>query len=435
VYAAVLTLVGASIVGLLPALRITRSNVQEAMRYESSARSGLRFGGFWTAVIVVQVAFTVAFLPAAAGGVFESNRFRNRAEAIGADQYLIGGFRLDQQEYGLDSAQIATRMRSTYDELHRRVAAEPGVQQVTFADRLPVEDQFKYTIEVDTMAGAPANGLRESTAVNAGPDYFATFGTEIVAGRDFIPGDYDRGGVLIVNQSFAKHVFANRNPVGQRVRIVDGHGAQLPGEEWYEIVGMVRDFGWTLDVPREQAAMYYPRAATGVSPIQMAIRVNDPDAFAPRLRAIAAEVNPLILLDDVQPLTEAGGGEARMNWALTSVAWLVGSIVLLLSATGIHALMAFTVARRTREIGIRAALGARPGRVVAGIFSRAFLQIGLGIAAGSALATVWGLDSTREIVILVGANLVMLTVGLIACFVPLRRALSIQPTEALRAEA
>ena len=87
-YTALLTLFGAAIVGILPALRVTKINVQDALRNESAARSGLRFGGFWTTVIVVQVAITVAFLPLAAGGVFESNRFRQRAEGIGAERYL-----------------------------------------------------------------------------------------------------------------------------------------------------------------------------------------------------------------------------------------------------------------------------------------------------------------------------------------------------------
>jgi ABC-type antimicrobial peptide transport system permease subunit len=108
--------------------------------------------------------------------------------------------------------------------------------------------------------------------------------------------------------------------------------------------------------------------------------------------------------------------------------------VLLLSATGIHSLMAFTVARRTREIGIRAALGAGQGRIVAGIFSRAFLQIGAGILVGSGLAALFGLGSTRAVLLLLAADGVMLVVGLLACAVPVRRALRIDPTEALRAE-
>jgi ABC-type antimicrobial peptide transport system permease subunit len=123
-----------------------------------------------------------------------------------------------------------------------------------------------------------------------------------------------------------------------------------------------------------------------------------------------------------------------MNWTLTSVAWLVSAIVLLLAATGIHSLMSFTVARRTREIGIRAALGASPRRIVAGIFSRAFLQVGAGVLAGSALAALLGLGSTREVLLLLAADATMLLAGLVACAVPLRRALRIDPTEALRAE-
>ena len=121
-------------------------------------------------------------------------------------------------------------------------------------------------------------------------------------------------------------------------------------------------------------------------------------------------------------------------WPLTAVAWLISFIVLLLSATGIHSLMSFTVSRRTREIGIRAALGASPGRIVAGIFSRAFLQIGAGVLAGSGLGALLGLGSMREVLLLLAADGVMLIVGLAACVVPLRRALRIDPTEALRAE-
>jgi putative ABC transport system permease protein len=96
--------------------------------------------------------------------------------------------------------------------------------------------------------------------------------------------------------------------------------------------------------------------------------------------------------------------------------------------------MSFTVARRTREIGIRAALGARPGRILAGIFSRALLQIGAGVLAGSGLAALLGLGSMRDVLLLLAADGIMLVAGFAACAVPVRRALRIDPTEALRAE-
>ena len=180
--------------------------------------------------------------------------------------------------------------------------------------------------------------------------------------------------------------------------------------------------------------MYRPSLPVVGRAGQLAVRVRDPETFATRLRSIAADVDPTIRLTDVQPLSGAGGGEAKANWALTAVVWLISFIVLLLSATGIHSLMSFTVARRTREIGIRAALGASQRRIVATIFSRAFLQIAAGVLVGSGLAALLGLGSMREVLLLLAADAIMLVVGLMACAVPLRRALRIDPTEALRAE-
>jgi len=123
----------------------------------------------------------------------------------------------------------------------------------------------------------------------------------------------------------------------------------------------------------------------------------------------------------------------QAEFAQNLVALLAG-IAILLSAACLYALMSFTVARRTREIGIRTAIGARPGRIVAGIFSRAFLQISAGILAGSGLAALMGVGSARQVLLLLAADGIMLVVGLTACAVPLRRALRIDPTEALRAE-
>jgi putative ABC transport system permease protein len=432
-YAAVLTLFGAAIVGILPALRVTRGNVQDALRSESVAGAGLRFGGFWTAVIVLQVAITVAFLPLAGGGVFESNRFRQRAEGIGAERYLTARADVDREYYGSDSATFASQARSRFDELERRLLAEPGVERVAFADRLPVQDQFKYSIEMDSTMGAPADGSRRSTLVQVSHGFFDAFGTSVVSGRDFTAADFETGRALIVNESFAKYVLAGRNPIGQRVRVVSGEDDRVAGKEWYEIVGMVKDFGWQLQEPQELAAMYRPRAPVSGG-VNLAVKVRDPAAFATRLRTIALDVDPTIRLTDVQPLTDIGGNEAKLNWTLTWVAWLISSIVLLLSATGIHSLMSFTVTRRTREIGIRAALGASQRRLVRDIFSRAFLQISLGVMVGSGLAVLLGIGSGRGVLLLLAADGIMMVVGLTACALPLRRALRINPTEALRAE-
>jgi putative ABC transport system permease protein len=440
VYAGGLTLFGAAIVGILPALRATRVNIQDMLRSGNGGSAGLRFGGFWTAVIVVQVATTVAFIPLAGGSVFNANRFRERAEAVGAERFLTAHAAIDREDLALDSAGYGARVRASFDALERRLSAEPGVERVAFADRLPVDDQLKYGFAIDTSAGAPVGGLRTSTLVHASRGYLGAFGTSVIAGRDFAPFEYERlgGRVLIVNEAFARNVFGGRSPIGQRLRLVSYNSDEslfgVDKDQWLEIVGVVRNVGWQAPRPEDQSVMYRPTLPGDGPASNLAVRVRDASAFAPRLRAIAAEVDPTIRLTDVQPLGSVGGTQARINWTLTAVAWLVGFIVLVLSATGIHALMSFTVARRTREIGIRVALGAHRGRLLAAIFSRAFLQIGAGIVVGSSIAAIAGFGSARQVILLITASAIMLIVGLVASAVPARRALRIDPMEALRSD-
>ena len=433
-YAGLLTVVAAVIVGVLPALRLTRLDVQDSLRREQAANASLRFGGVWTTVIVAQVAITVALLPLAAVLVIASNRFHERAEGVGADRYLTAAVTFDHQE--TDAAAGVDRERRSLAELERRVRSEPGVEQVAFADRLPVMDQSKYGVEVDTATGAPATGLRVSTLVHVSSGFFAAFGTGVVAGRDFSPVDFERGNVLIVNQSFAHRVFGDRNPVGQRVRIAHGEVGVLADDGWYEIVGVVRDFGWQMPEPEEQAAMYHPALLQPGTGLSMAVRMRDAMSFAPALRVLADAVDPTMQLTDVRLLSDAGGRGARLTWAVTSAVGVVSLLVLLLSASGVHALMSFLVARRTREIGIRVALGSPARQIVSGIFARAFLQIAIGILAGSALVALKiDFRSLTQVTYLIGADAIMLIAGLAACALPLRRALTINATDALRAEA
>jgi len=142
----------------------------------------------------------------------------------------------------------------------------------------------------------------------------------------------------------------------------------------------------------------------------------------------------VVRLTEVKPSADAGGIEAKSNWTLTIVIALIAVFVMLLSAMGIYALMSFTVARRTREIGIRIALGAGPQSIVWAMFRRAFLQLGAGLVVGSALAALAGMESPTQRWMLLGANVLMLCVGLAACALPVRRALRVDPVVALRME-
>ena len=436
-YAGLLTVMAAVIVGILPALRVTRLNVQDGLRREQAAGASLRFGGVWTTVIIVQVAITVAMLPLASVLVMASNRFQQRADAVGAERYLAAAITFERQSDAADATTTVARGRASLAEFERRLRAEPGVEQVAFGDRLPVMDTSKAGIEVDTATGAPSTGLRVSTLSHVSPGFFPAFGGAVVAGRTFSPADVERGKVLIVNQSFTRLVLGDRNPVGQRIRIAHSEEDGVTADDgWYEIIGMVRDIGWQMPEPSEQAAMYHPAILQPGTSVSVAVQVQDPSAFAPRLRVLANAVDPEMQLTDVQRLTDVGGRGAALTWTVTYVAGTVSFLVLLLSASGIHALMSLIVTRRTREIGIRVALGSPPPRIVSGIFLRAFLQIGLGIVGGTVLVALKiDFGSATQVLLLAGADAIMLVAGLVACALPLRRALSVDPTVALKAEA
>jgi ABC-type antimicrobial peptide transport system permease subunit len=173
----------------------------------------------------------------------------------------------------------------------------------------------------------------------------------------------------------------------------------------------------------------------------MAVHVSgDPRAFGPRLRAVAAAIDPALRLDQIIPMAELSQTAIEFVEFWFQLTVLVSAVAVVLSLAGIYAVMSFTVARRTREIGIRVALGANARRVVASIFRRPLTQVGVGVVVGGTLAGLLVLASTssgvssRGVALLVAYAVFMLGVCLLACIVPTRRALGIEPTEALRAE-
>ena len=176
--------------------------------------------------------------------------------------------------------------------------------------------------------------------------------------------------------------------------------------------------------------------------LTLAIRVREgpPAAFAGRLRSLTAAVDPALQLHELKTATEVERDEQRLNLAMALLAVAVTGSVLLLSAAGIYAMMSFTVARRRREIGIRQALGADPRRLLAGIFSRASAQLGLGVLTGLVLAVAvsWAggscLLTGRGVALVALAVALMVTIGLLAALGPARRGLAVQPTEALKEE-
>jgi putative ABC transport system permease protein len=260
--------------------------------------------------------------------------------------------------------------------------------------------------------------------------------------------------VAIVDQGFVDQVLLGRNPIGRRVRIADG-GIQPdgPGADslpWYEIVGVVKELGMIGAAESGRGSgLYLPATpGSGFLPQMMIHTQGDPMALVPRLRAIAGTVDPTLRLSEFQRVDQVAG---PMLWVLGMffrATLVMTAVALLLSLAGIYAVLSFTVARRTREIGVRVALGASRRRVLAAIFRRPLTQVGFGVAAGATLVAVGALALSRteqfagapsglsagQVALLVAYAAFMLGVCLLACVVPTRRALRVEPMVAMRVE-
>ena len=440
-YTLTLAVVAAAMLGVLPALKVTGRRVQASLRRLSTGGTGMRFGGVWTALVVLQVALSVTFLPTAFLSARDAMLEAERDSGFPADEYLtarvLRELEVPAEELppGAREAESA-RTAELFAEVKRRVAAEPGVSSVVFTGRIPGLNNRREVIVFDTARVVPDTLVEyEPHYLAVDEDYLEAMDAEILAGRGFRPADFAPGSrAVIVNQAFVAEYTEGRSPVGTRIRYPGREEDGSP--EWYEIVGVAQNTEMDAYGPGALDAVYHPLVPGRDEALQMFVEAGPRAAsLGPRLRAVVTSVDPSLRLGETVTVRETWAAAHQSGRIFALLQALIVLAALLLSMAGVHALMSFTVSQRTREIGIRTALGARPRRIVASIFSRALGQLGAGVLLGTvfALALRWD-DLTTEGPTMVASIVVaMLTVGLLACFIPARRALRIQPTEALKA--
>jgi predicted permease len=452
--ALLLAVLGAVISGVVPGRKITRG-LGTQLRAGTAGGGGVSFGGVWTGVIVTQIALTVAF-PAVVMLVHsEMKRVESYDIGFRAQEYLGVNVGIDgPPEETLDStssAALLARFSTSLEALRQRLEAEPAIAGVTFVDRLPADYHIERRLEIVSM---PGTSSVEVATASIHSSYFNVLQAPVRVGRAFNSADLSPDvRVVIVDQGFVDRVMPGRNPLGHRVRlsvgrILDSNSSQLPR---YEIVGVVKDLGMSQLIQRSRpAGVYFPFVPGSRGATNMIVRGRgDPLTVGPRIREVATSVDPSLRIESMTRLDQVAnpflwflGLWLRITVGLTAVA-------LLLSLAGIYSVLSYTVARRTREIGVRVALGASARGVITSIFRRPLTQVVLGVIAGScsiALATI-GIQQTQEFVgsqgrgltlgeiaLLVGYAIVMFGVCMLACVVPTVRALRVQPTEALRAE-
>jgi hypothetical protein len=303
-------------------------------------------------------------------------------------------------------------------------------------------------MEVDQDAAgdtAPVAGPFRVRTARIAIDFFDALEQPLVVGRSFDSRDLEENAnTIIVNTTFAQRAFGSTNPIGRRVRETAADGASVG--RWREIVGVVGHMGLHALTPSEDDGVYLPLAPGDVNPVRFAIWVRgEPATLAPRVHELARAVDANAAVALPVPLDEMFEGDWYILKALVVGAAVLVGVLLSLAASALYAILSLVVSQRTREIGIRVALGADRWAIVRSVAARAIVQISVGVLLGlpfvGALCYEF-LELTSSDPSLTGAVAmasalgvaVMLLVSLTACTAPTLRALRIAPTDALRSE-
>jgi predicted permease len=441
----VLSLATGVIFGLAPALQASRPDLVPALKDEASAAAqGRRRFSLRNLLVVSQVALSLVLLIGA--GLFL--RSLNNAQGIdpGFDTNKVLDAQLNINLLRYTKAQG----REFYRQIVERIEALPGVESASLARVVPMSGSGRTTTFLIQGQPGPDNVSRgEGTGpdaenqytVNAnvvGLKYFSTLGIPLLQGRDFTTQDNEGAPLaLIVNQAFARRYFEGQNALGQRVSF---RGANGP---WSEIIGVVRDTKYRTLGESPRTLVYMPLAQNHETGMTLHIRtVGNPTSVAGSVRREVQGLDQNLPVTNLQSLSEVIAGSlfaARMGATLLAV---FGGLALLLAAVGLYGVMSYAVSRRTREIGIRMALGAGTGKVLRLVLKEGMTLVVGGVAAGLIVAAavtrllasfLYGV-SPLDAVTFVAIPLVLALVSLLASYIPAHRATKVDPIVALRYE-
>lgn len=417
--------------GLAPAWQSGRRPLASSFR----ERGGTAFGGvrLRKAIVTLQIALTLTLVIGAA--LFVRTLDSLMAKGPGFVTSSLVSFRIDSQRSGYSPLE-GTRLIRRIDDAIRNA---PSTQASAVA-RFPLLTGGSWNDPMTILAGERIT--TDDVNLNAvTPEFFQTMGIRIVAGRDFDEHDAHASagaGSAIVNEAFVKRYLAGRNPLG--VRIGEGSGPNVKPD--IEIVGVMSDFNYR-GLREESEQVYYPffegEAAGGTFYVR--VRGAAESSFQ-SLRAIVRSVDPTLPMTDFRTLDEQVDRSLNTEHILAMLSSSFATLALLLSLVGLYGVMSFVVTQRTREIGIRLALGASRSAAIRLVLRDALVMILSGIAIGVPVA--WALGRLVESqfydvkpsdpAVIAIAILVLCSAGLAATFIPAHRASSINPTDALRIE-
>jgi putative ABC transport system permease protein len=418
--------------GLAPALQTRKVDIAAELKGSlSSPGSRIRRFDVRSALVIGQIALAVLVLVAAGLLVRSLQNLLAVDLGFSPDKILVLPLELPREKYAKDASQF-------YRVLESRLAALPGVEVVSTASITPMSGSVgSMGILIEGRAVSPGENLAVDFN-ETGPRYHELMGIPIVRGRSFdgrdVPGT---ARVVVVNEAFAREFFGDLDPIGKRI-------SQGPGQPWLEIIGVARDYKVQkltepppphIDLPSSQSG--YGRYAS----VLLRTSSHPSSLLRPAIQQVN-ETDPAVTVSDAAVMSEQvreSIAPARMAAALISV---FGAVALLLASVGIYGVMAYSVSRRTREIGIRMALGARRRDVLlmvirrGGLMTTAGLTIGIvcGRAASRLMSSLLYGVGAGDSLAFAGTALLVLSAALFACYLPARRAAKCDPMTALRYE-
>ena len=421
--------------GLAPAFRGTRLDLTPALKESTSAlavgASPRRWLNLGSGLVVAQVALAILALSGA--GLLVRTLENLKSVNPGFDTRNILLFRLEPSLNGYSGE----RSKNLYSELLARLQAIPGVLSATYSfDDLLSGNAWTTSFGIE---GESHNTALSTLGLKAGPRYFETMGIPLMTGRLFTLQDYSlppdtKWEPAVINEAFARTFFKDQNPLGRRITGVGHQGTSR------EIVGVVGDTKF-LNVRSEMAPTLFVPAGGGEAVFEVRTAAN-PRTIMPEVRSAIGQLDSNLPLFSVRTETEQIDRSFFQERLIARLSSFFGALSLLLACIGLYGLLSYEVGRKTREIGVRMALGARPGNVL-----RLIVRQGIGLSAvGTILGLLGALGATRYIASLLygvrpydpatfaAVALLLVLVAFTACLIPARRAMRVDPMVALRYE-
>jgi predicted permease len=429
-FTAAVTLFTALLFGLLPALCALRPSVAPSLQQTSRGGETPSRRFFGKCLVAAQVALSVVLLSAAMQFIRHLSNLEHLDVGFQRDNLLLVS--LDPEHSGLEGEQLSR----AYRELLAALAAIPGVRSVSLCGATPISGAGANRAVIVPRYDPKPGEIRNVQENWVAPKYFATLGTPLLAGRDFDFRDQGRPRVAIINQTMARYYFADRDPIGESVSF-DGD------DQRYEIVGVVGD-SKLYDIREPTHRTIYFNMFQEPSPgSRFVLRTNiDPDGVAPQVIQTAHSVLKTVALKKVTTMAAQVDETIVPERLIALLCGWFGALGALLAAIGLYGLLAYTVARRINEIGIRMALGATSSKVTRMILREALGTVCAGLIIGIPLAF-WGKRFAATLIAdlpaasvapIVFGSVGMIALALLAAYVPARRAARVDPMVALRYE-